>query len=355
MSERKVLLVGSMPFEDEPTAMALAIEHLGDRLLSLPDGEIGERTEACPGGTRSAWVQTIMDRCEADPENWEIVRPARRNAGGYAKDYQSGPRLKPKRKPKEIADHLDFGWASAAEQSYPEFLRLRSKAGLVGLRFQVGLPTGLGATFGMMAPPTALRYAGAFSRRLAREANAILAFTQPGDVLFQIEVPGEMALAHRLPGPLVPLAARSVIGLVEQIRPREPFGLHLCFGDLNNEALIKASSLEKAVRFSNAVVDRWPSSHNLSYIHFPLAEAADPPPLERSFYEPLANLKLPADTRFVAGFVHPKRSADEHSTILDHIESIRGQPVHIASSCGLGRIDEATALDVIQMADRLTG
>ena len=51
-----------MPFEDEPTAMALAIEHVGDHLLSVPDRAIGERTEACPGGMRSACVQTIMTR-----------------------------------------------------------------------------------------------------------------------------------------------------------------------------------------------------------------------------------------------------------------------------------------------------
>ena len=126
--------------------MAMALEHVGEHLWALPDGEIGERTEACPGGTRSAWVQTIMDRCEADTDNWTVVRPARRNAGGYAADYESGPRLKPKRRPRDIADHLDFGWAAAARQSHPEFLRLRREFGFDELKFQVGLPTGLGAT-----------------------------------------------------------------------------------------------------------------------------------------------------------------------------------------------------------------
>ena len=56
--------------------------------------------------------------------------------------------------------------------------------------------------------------------------------------------------------------------------------MHLCFGDLNNESLIKPSSLEKAVRFANALIGRRPGSHQLAYVHFPLAEAVDPPSLE---------------------------------------------------------------------------
>jgi hypothetical protein len=354
MTERKVLLVGSMPFEDEPTAMATALERVGDHLWALPDGEIGERTEACPGGTRSAWVQTINDRCEADTDNWTVVRPARRNTGGYAADYESGPRLKPKHRPSEMVDHLDFGWAAAARNSYPEFLRLRRQFGLDDLRFQVGLPTGLGATFGMMSPPTALRYSGAFNRRMAREANEILSFTEPGDVIFQVEVPGELALAHRLPKPLVGLATRSVVGLVNQIDVGAPIGIHLCFGDLNNEALIKPSSLDKAVHFANSLIDKWPESHDLAYIHFPLAEAVEPPPLERSHYEPLGRLRIPDGTRFIAGFVHPRRSDEELLTIRSHIEEIGGHEVDIASSCGLGRIDEPAALQVIEAAGQLT-
>ena len=354
MTKRTALLVGSMPFHDEPTAMALAREHLGEHLMTLPDGEIGERTEACPGGSRSAWVQAIIDRCEADADNWTVVRRARRNTDGYPADYESGPKLKPKHRPRDMADHLDFGWAAAARQSYPEFVRLRREAGLDDLRFQVGLPTGLGATFGMMSPPAALRYAGAFSRRMAQEANEILGFVEPGDVVFQVEVPGELALAHRLPKPLIGLAVRGVIGLVDQIEPGAPVGVHLCFGDLNNKALIKPSSLDKAVRFANALVARWPTSHELAWVHFPLAEAVDPPPLERRYYEPLADLHVPSGTRFVAGFVHPRRTEDELRTIRSHIEAIRGSEVDIASSCGLGRVDEETALRVLRVTSDLT-
>lgn len=351
--DRLVLLVGSMPYHDEEAAMTKALELAGPVLASLPDGEIGERTEECPGGDRSAWVQTIMDRCEADTANWTVAKPSRRNAAGYAADYESGPRLKPRHKPGAMVEHLNFGWNDAARSSYPIFQRLRTEAGTPHLKFQVGLPTGIGAAFGMLSPPNALRYGSAFNQRLAHEANDILSFTEPGDVIFQVEVPGELALAHQLPGRLVSVATKKVIDLVSRINAGTPIGVHLCFGDLNNDALIKASTLDKAVNFTNDLIARWPAKHPLAYIHFPLAEAADPPPMDRAFYEPLGDIRLPAGCRFVAGFVHDRRTDDELRQIRGYIESIRGEAVDIACSCGLGRRDPDAATALIQQCATL--
>jgi hypothetical protein len=347
-NRRRVLLVGSMPFQDEKAAMAKAIELAGPQLMTLPDGEIGERTEQCPNGDRSAWVQTIMDRCERDTENWTITKPGVRNAGGYAADYDSAPRLKPNHPPKEMVEHLEFGWNDAARSSYPLFKQVRNDADLPELRFQVGLPTGVGAAFGILGPLNAMRYGSAFNERLALEANDILQFTDPGDVTFQVEVPGELALAYKLPKPLVGIATKKVIDLVDRINVGAPIGLHLCFGDLNNDALISSPSLDKAVNFTNDLIKRWPSKHPLAYVHFPLAEASAPPPTDRSFYEPLAEINLPAGTRLVAGFVHDKCSDAELRQIRDHIEAVRGEPVDIACSCGLGRRDRVVATSLIE-------
>lgn len=355
LPDRHVLLVGSLPFENEAAAMATAMDLAGPVLTTLPDGEIGERTEECPSGDRSAWVQTIMDRCERDTANWTVKKPGRRNAGGFAADYDSGPKLKPNHSPDAMVDHLAFGWDEAARSSYPLFQQLRKDTDRPDLKFQVGLPTGIGAAFGILSPPMALRYGSAFNQRLAHEANEILSFTEPGDVVFQVEVPGELALAYKLPSPLVSVATKKVIDLLDRIDPGAPIGVHMCFGDLNNSALISAPSLVKAVKFTNDLIKRWPQKHPLAYIHFPLAEAADPPPLDRAFYEPLGDIDLLAGTRFVAGFVHDKRSDAEHRQIRDHIEQIRGGPVDIACSCGLGRRDPATAESLITTCAELAG
>ncbi|MEM7343167.1 MAG: hypothetical protein AAF485_02910 [Chloroflexota bacterium] len=353
-AKRQVLLVGSMPFDNEEDAMTRALDAVGNELWSLPDGEIGEKSEAYPLGNRAAWVQTIIDFCEQDPDSWEIVNPAVRGETGFPTGYDKEPRLKPKHPPSEMHKHLDLHWLDYFQQNYPIFKQLREERGLPDLKFQVGLPTGLGSAFPMMHPINALRYASAFAKRMAYEVNEMIKIAEPDDLLFQIEVPGELAMAYQLPGFLLDLSLRSILDLVNRIEPKALFGIHICFGDLNNEALLKSKTLDTMVRFSNRLVEKWPQTHELAYVHYPLAEAADPPPLDPVYYEPLRNIKLPAGVRFVAGFVHDKRSEAEHQQILEIIEGIRGQRVDVASSCGLGRRPPDVAETLIGLSHMLT-
>ena len=352
--KRQALLVGSMPFESEEDAMNRALDALGTDLWALPDGEIGEKSEKYPLGNRAAWVQAIIDICEQDHENWEVVDRGVRGESGFPTGYGTGPRLKPKRSPSEMHKHLDFRWLQYFQKSYPIFKRLRQERGMPNLKFQVGLPTGMGITFGMMSPINALRYASAFNKRMAYEANEMLKIADSGDIIFQLEVPGELAMAYRMPKFMVNIPLRTILGLVKQIEPKASFGIHLCFGDLNNEALIKADILDKMVYFSNRLVDKWPKTHELRYLHYPLAEAADPPPLKAVYYEPLKNINLPANVRFVAGFVHDKRSEAEHQQILETIEGLRGHTVDIACSCGMGRRTPEMAKTLIDVTHKLT-
>ena len=352
--KRQVLLVGSMPFESEEDAMNRALDALGTDLWALPDGEIGEKSEAYPLGNRAAWVQAIIDICERDNEHWEVINRGVRGDSGFPTGYDTGPRLKPKHSPAEMVQHLDLRWLAYFQKSYPVFKRLREERGLTDLKFQVGLPTGMGITFAMMNPINALRYASAFNSRMAYEANEMLKIADPGDLIFQLEVPGELAMAYRMPTFLVNFSLRTVLGLVKQVEPKAPFGIHLCFGDLNNEALTKADALDKMVLFSNRLVEKWPTTHTLRYLHYPLAEAADPPPLQADYYRALKAINLPPNVRFVAGFVHDKRSEAEHQQLLGIIEGIRRHTVDVACSCGLGRRIPQVAKDLIDMSHKLT-
>ncbi|MEN0063193.1 MAG: hypothetical protein AAGA48_13645 [Myxococcota bacterium] len=352
---RRVLLVGSLPFENEETAMTKALEVVGDRLvMALPDGEIGEHSEAYPLGERAAWVQVIIDRCMRDEAAFRVIREGERGESGFPTGYDKGPRLAPRHAPSALFEHLDFGWLDAFRKNYPVFKRLREAHNLPNLKLQVGLPTGIGMTFAMMSPVNALRYAPTFDRRMAFEANAILDEADEGDIAFQLEVPGNLALAYQLPDLLHGFPAGGVVRLLRQVRPAVPFGVHLCFGDLNNEALIKAGSIRKAVSFANALLARWPDTYELRYLHIPLAEAATPPPLDPDFYKPLAKLAMPEGVRLVAGFVHPELDDDDHDTLLSIVEQHRGHAVDVACSCGMGRMSATTAERLLELSSRLT-
>lgn len=352
--KRNVLLIGSLPYENEEQAMRRGLSMVGGDLFSLPDGEIGEKSDVYPNGNRAAWVQTIIDYCEEDRENWDVLKSADRGGSGFPKGYDKEPLLKAKHSPSQMHKYLNFRWLEYFQVNYPIFKQLRQEYNLPDLKFQVGIPTGLGGTFPAMKPLDSLRYAVSFNKRMAYEVNEMQKIADPGDLLIQIEVPAELAFAYQLPDFLVNFALRTALDQVKRIEPRSPFGVHICFGDLNNEALINPETLDKMVLFSNQLVKKWPATHELSYIHYPLAEAADPPSLEEEYYRPLGNIKLPPGVRFVAGFVHDKRTESEHKKILGIVEGIRGNTVDLACSCGLGRRTPRVADQLLEMSHKLT-
>jgi hypothetical protein len=352
MAQRNTLLIGSMPFENEEQAMAQALDKLSSSLFCLPDGEIGEKSAEYPKGKRSAWVMTAIDVCSKDTHNWEVVKQSVRDENGFPIDYASVQKLRPKHSPAIMDNYLKFGYDDFFKASYPVFKQLREERRLSNLKFQVGIPTGLGITLTMMQPLLALRYVDAFNRRIAFEVNEILKIAAD-DVIIQLEVPAEVAIAYALPSFLVGLALRSIYGLVKKITPNAEIGVHICLGDLNNAALTHAKTLDKMVTFANKLVTDWPTSHRLSYVHFPLAEAATPPPLEAAYYKPLQKITLPQGVRFVAGFVHEELSLVENQHILTTIEALQGTKVDIACSCGLGRRPQPVAEALIGMMQQL--
>jgi hypothetical protein len=105
--------------------------------------------------------------------------------------------------------------------------------------------------------------------------------------------------------------------------------------------------------FSNALVDGWPARHRLAYIHYPLAEAADPPTLDPGYYAPLRAIGLPFGTQFIAGFVHEGRTLNQHRQLLSVIEQVRGQPVGVACSCGLGRRSAPVAEQLLNLMQQV--
>lgn len=115
------------------------------------------------------------------------------------------------------------------------------------------------------------------------------------------------------------------------------FAVHLCVGDLDHKPMRTPTDSRPLVTLANAIVRRWPDGRSLERVYLPLAAGDVPPPTDPSFYRPLRDLRLPADVRFAAGFLHESRTLDEQRAILDIIEGAFGRPVDVAAACGLGR------------------
>ncbi|MFD2573080.1 hypothetical protein ACFSUS_20735 [Spirosoma soli] len=353
LAKRSAMLVGSLPFANEETCMKRALDALGPTLFCLPDGEIGEKTPSFPKGNRIAWVVYAIEKLTQDKSSWQIVKEPIRGADGMAVNYDSFQKLKPRYSPTDMPQHVQLGYDDFFQRSYPIFKRLRQQHKLPDLKFQLGVPTGFAMGFAFASPITWLRYTYAFNTVIAREVNAALA--EAGhDVIVQIEVPPELYAAYKLPTPLLKLALLPIQDLLSKITPGAQIGIHLCLGDFHNEALVHPKALGKMVSFSNRLVQEWPSQHKLVYVHYPFAEGMVPPATEASYYAPLKHIQLPVDTRFVAGFVHEKRTLAENRHILNSIEAALGKTVDVASSCGLGRRTPDVAKDLLSLTAQLT-
>ncbi len=151
---RRVLLVGSLPYQDEASAMARACALAGDRLIALPDGEIGERSERYPAGDRSQWVAGLAGRLAGEMSLFDVVDEGTMNDWGFPVDFGSIARLRPRCGPAEFGDRLRLGYDTFALRSWPHVERLRASTGRPDLGMQVGLPTGLGIAAGSSPAPT---------------------------------------------------------------------------------------------------------------------------------------------------------------------------------------------------------
>jgi hypothetical protein len=340
-SARKALLVGSIPGFDTQEAVELAISELGSDLFSVPDGETGPR---------NSWVQIIIDRLRRNPA---LVL----KKDGLWSTYDDRPMFKVRRGASFDPESLDLGYLDAFRESRPVVEALSGRYGLANPTHQVGVASGFDLalfTFGALG---ALRYWKVFNAAAGKDIEAIV--DEAGrDAVFQIELVAEMVQVARTPPLLRPAIARWMAGFSVDLPRKAPpgtrFGIHLCYGDLNNRALVTpARDCSAAVTLTNAIVSRWPTATDLDYVHMPLAAGNEPPSLDASYYAPLAQLELPQTTRLVAGFVHEKHSQTELLDVLRLVESAAGRPVDVAAACGLGRREPAVARGVMQASRML--
>ncbi|MGH3443411.1 MAG: hypothetical protein ACRDUY_15475 [Nitriliruptorales bacterium] len=338
--ERGAHLVGSTPFDSASTAMRTALDRLGPRLRTLPDGETGERRN---------WIIHIIESLREHPD-----LEVRREGDWSDYDRTLTYRIRPGRH--LDGRTLDFGHVLAFEESFPLFEKLRDEHDRPDLAFQVGIPGDFDMALFTLGPTGALLHRWPFTVATLREIHAIHRHGG-GDVVFQLEIPAELVAVTSLPDPARPLVAAYLARGIAALATRSPegtrFGLHLCLGDMNHRALGRMKDVRPLVLLANAIVRRWPEGRPLEFLHAPLAAGEDPPPREPAFYAPLSRLRLPSTTRFIAGLVHEDRTVAEQEELVRLIEGLLGRSVDVAASCGLGRRRLEDALATMERAAAL--
>ena len=335
MNSRSVHLVGSLPAQSTKDALSWAGEVLGDTLgPCLPDGETG---------LRSDWVNRLVEgmRSHAD---LELVRD------GAWSGYTDTPVFRVRKGHRFRTVDLDY--VAEFEKSWPVFQEHPVSRDRT---FQVGIPGHFdlaAIAFGFNLP-AAMRHLAPFRDATIREMATIQTMAS-GGVVFQLEVPIELILLTKLPGPARAAAAkrmaREALRLVEAAIPGSRIGLHLCLGDLNNESMGAPVDTWPLVTFANAMMAEWPARRTLEFLHVPLAHGAEPPTMDPDYYAPLEYLAIPGEVPFIAGFIHEKSLIKDLVLVRDQIEHNLDRQIDVAASCGLGRRPWAAANLNLQIA-----
>jgi hypothetical protein len=306
--------------------MEQALNRLAPHLDRLTDGETGDR---------HLWVTPVMEKLRANPDV-EIIRD------GDWSDYEHTAAWRVREGHTLNPDNLRMHYALAFRNSYPSFQILRERYGRPDMRFQVGIvaPIDL-AIYGFgeaaFADPSIL---DAWTAATTRDIAEI--FAEAGDdVVFQLEtVVALVAIAQAEEAAQETVAnqmAETMLATVRRSPAGARFGMHLCLGDFHHTAYGKMRDVRPLVLLANAIAAGWPEGRVLEFVHAPFAAAKEPPIADEAFYEPLRELALPADTRFIAGFLHETLDTDAHRELLARIERLAGREVDVAAACGLGR------------------
>jgi hypothetical protein len=325
---RRTHLVGAWPGRGPEHAMEQALSRLAPHLDRLSDGETGDR---------HLWCTPVIEKLRANPDV-EILRD------GDWSDYEQVAQWKVRDGHTLDPANLRMHYALAFRNSYPSFRILRENHGRPDLRFQVGIvaPIDLAIyAFGeaAFADPSIL---DAWQVATVRDIAAIHA-EAGDDVVFQLEtVVALVAIAQADDDAQPAVASQMAETMLDTVR-RSPagarFGIHLCLGDFHHTAYGAMRDVRPLVLLANAIAAGFPDDRVLEYVHAPFAAAKEPPIEAESFYEPLRELALPDDTRFIAGFLHESLDTEAHRELRARIERLAGREVDVAAACGLGRRD----------------
>ncbi|MBT8216421.1 MAG: hypothetical protein KJO17_06210, partial [Acidimicrobiia bacterium] len=239
MPGRSVHLVGSIPAQSTSDALKFVTDILGNTIgPSMPDGETGDRAD---------WVNRLVEGLRTNPA-LELV------SDGSWSGYDDTPAFRVKRGARLRSIELDYH--ESFLDSWKDYENMVAGS---GRRFQVGIPGHIdlaAIAFGFNLP-SAMRHLAPFREATIREIGAI-GGRRRDSVLFQLEVPIELIMLSKLPGPArAPAAgrfAREILRVVDASAPGTRFGLHLCLGDLNNRSMGDPPDAAALVTLANALM-----------------------------------------------------------------------------------------------------
>lgn len=334
IASRPTLLVGSVALGNAEEVLLTAGALLGGSLRAVPDGETGERIEWY------MWQEQVMEQAPfLKKGNAELFGLHRYSVQGDLTNASFGK----------------LGYADAAIASYEIFKRLRAEGKLPpGIRFQVSLPPPIAPLSAMIDPDDYHSVEPLYERAMRSEVEAICAAIPVGELAIQWDLAQEIAVLEGLlmldnrvlfPDPLNDMLRRIEM-LASWVPADAALGFHLCYGDADHKHWMEPKDTRVMVDFANAIFET--VARQIDWLHIPVPRDRD----DDSYFQPLADLKLPSGTQLYLGLVHHtdgmeggvRRLAAAQRYVTDF---------GIATECGLGRRPPETIPTVMKLMEQL--
>jgi len=310
-----VLILGSVPLKNAEEVFRTFGKVLGSRLVSLPDGETGDRL---------SWLGHQRARLDHHPQLERLGSEEQEGRG-------TGTRYRIKGGSKLRFDNL--GYSAFARESYALFKRFQAE-GIIpqSVRFQVSLPTPLNMlSFFDSADSEDVEVA--LVEAFTREIETMVSHIPPEKLAIQWDMPREVAILRGLHPVHFRDPLKSIISKLNDISDAIPevtmLGTHLCCGDRHYKPVQELKDLGVLANFANVLAKQL--NHRLDWVQMPVP--ADRKDVE--YFRPLADLRI-GIAKLYLGLVHHRDGIDGALSRIRTAQKVLAE-FGVTTECGLGR------------------
>jgi ubiquinone/menaquinone biosynthesis C-methylase UbiE len=278
-------------------------------------------------------------------------RPEFEIAPPKADFYRALPRLRLREH--SGAEELHFGslgYADAAVSSYRAFRELKRDGVVPGsCRFQVCLPTPLAPISAFVASENQSQVEETYAAAMMVELERLLGSVPHDQLAIQWDTNFEFGMLEgELPawfGDIKAGVLERLIRLSRAVPADVELGFHYCYGDGRDARRRPQTDMRFVVDIANALTAS--IGRPLNWIHMPAAGDADDP----SFFEPLHELRLHAETELYLGVLRPDEPTEQTLARAAIAHELTGE-FGLATVCGWGRLGSAGLLRLIEAHER---
>ena len=332
MPARNIHLVGSVPLANAREVFTTVAAALGPRLLRIPDGETGERSDWI------AHLETVFADNPALEKSDEVFR-LHATAPAHTR-YRF--------KPGTAAKDLSFGnlfYADNAIRSYRDFAELKQQGKIPAhCRFQVDLVPAHSVVWLFLQDHLHRAVDPIYNEAVRREIDKLARAIPHDQLAIQFDVASAVfaRLQRNEPGAygrdkreMIETFGTILIGLAEHVPAGVELLFHFCYGDSNHRHVVEPVDMGDMVALANHLSRGLARSIQLIHMPVPRDRADD------AYFEPLSRLALGPETELCLGLVHYTDGIAGTRRRLAAAEKYV-KNFSIATECGFGRRPAAT-------------